>query len=52
MFWLMDTECCSECGCILIYGEVGMCQDCWEDALRAAEEHEFDDVWFYEDEED
>ena len=43
--WVMDTECCSECGCLLAYGEAGMCDDCWQDKLWD-EEQDFYDGWF------
>lgn len=49
MIWIMDTECCSNCGCILLYGEVGMCNDCWSDELFDAAQ---DDDWWYDDEEE
>lgn len=49
MIWIMDTECCANCGCILAYGEVGMCSDCWQDELFEADQ--YDDWWYDDDEE-
>ncbi len=43
--WLMDSECCYECGCILNYGEWFMCDDCQQDAWHD-EDQDFYDGWF------
>ena len=35
--WLMDSECCDKCGCILDYFESVLCTDCLEDAFHDEE---------------
>lgn len=37
ILYLMDSEFCSECGCILLYFECDLCDDC-RDKLNAREE--------------
>ncbi len=32
VIWLMDSECCDRCGCILDYFETVLCTDCLHDA--------------------
>lgn len=47
MIWVMDSECCCNCGALLRFFETTICSDCLEDE-RFDEEQ---DMWWYEDEE-
>lgn len=47
VFFYMDSDFCEECGCLLVYGESGLCSDCLEDLL--SEEDENDWFWWEED---
>lgn len=44
VFFYMDSDFCEECGCLLSYGESGLCADCLEDLLS---EDEDEDDWFW-----
>ena len=43
--WVMDSECCNKCGCILDEFEEVLCVDCLRDAWYT-EERDFYDGWF------
>ncbi len=49
--WLMDSECCERCGCILDDFESVLCTDCLHDAWYN-EEQAFYDSWFNFDEDE
>jgi hypothetical protein len=42
--WLMDSEVCGECGCILNYWECFICDDCQEDEWYN-EDQDYYDSW-------
>ncbi len=42
--WVMDSECCDKCGCILDYFETVLCTDCLHDAWYN-EEQDYYDGW-------
>jgi hypothetical protein len=48
VIWLMDSECCCRCGCILDYFEIDLCTDCLHDAWYV-EVQDYYDGWEYED---
>ncbi len=43
--WVLDSECCYKCGCILDYFEDDLCTDCLRDAWYG-EDQDFYDGWF------
>lgn len=44
--WLMDSDFCGECGCILRYFEVDLCDDCREEMWGRKDE------WYFDEDED
>jgi hypothetical protein len=42
--WVMDSECCSKCGCILDEFETDLCGDCWQDQ-QYTDGQDFYDGW-------
>ena len=49
--WLMDSECCDKCGCILDYFESVLCTDCLQDAWYDEEQARYADWWYVFDDE-
>jgi len=46
--WVMESECCSRCGCLLDYFETELCTDCLHDAWYFEEQNRYE-VWDDED---
>ncbi len=44
--WMMDSEFCCKCGCILAYFESVLCTFCYEEQWKQ-EERDFYDNWDY-----
>jgi hypothetical protein len=40
--WIMDSECCYRCGCILDYFEFDLCTDCLRDAWYNEDQERYD----------
>ena len=50
--WMMDSEFCEKCGCLLDYYESVLCTDCLENAYYDEEQARYDDWYDYEEEEE
>ncbi len=42
VIWLMDSECCSECGAVLDYWENDLCHDCKQDGWWDEDQDRYD----------
>ena len=47
--WVMDNECCDNCGALLDF--FGNCPECGYDGVYWGDDEEDDDIWYGEDDE-